>query len=117
MISVEGSGFASGERIEVLYDNAIEEVGRADSGGEFTIRMVVPSDAGIGTTNKVKVQVRNQLDINASADHKTPGSMITLPETAQVGTPDNRLRHQLRALHDPERGDHRRHGRPAFAGP
>ena len=86
VISVEGAGFASGERIEVLYDGAIEEVGRADSGGEFTIRMVVPSDAGIGTTNKVKVQVRNQLDINASADHKTPGSMITLPETAQVGT-------------------------------
>ena len=86
VISVEGAGFASGERIEVLYDGAIEEVGRADSGGEFTIRMVVPSDAGIGTTNKVKVQVRNQLDINASADHKTPGSMITLPENAQVGT-------------------------------
>ena len=86
VISVEGTGFASGERIEVLYDGEIEEVGRADSSGEFTIRMDVPSDAGIGTTNDVKVEVRGDESINATAEHKTPGSMITLPETAQVGT-------------------------------
>ena len=86
VISVEGSGFASGKRIEVLYDGAIEEVGRADSSGGFTIRMDVPSDAGIGTTNDVKVEVRGTASINATAEHKTPGSMITLPETAQVGT-------------------------------
>lgn len=85
VISVEGSGFASGKRIEVLYDGAIEEVGRADSSGGFTIRMDVPSDAGIGTTNDVKVEVRGTASINATAEHKTPGSMITLPETAQVG--------------------------------
>ena len=86
VISVQGTGFASGLRIEVLYGSGIEAVGRADGNGAFTIRMDVPSDAGIGTKNKVKVQVRSALDINATADHKTPGSMITLPEIAQVGT-------------------------------
>ena len=86
IISVQGSGFASGKRVEILYAGGVEEVGRADSSGNFTIRMEVPSDAGIGTTNKVKAQVRVTMSINASADHATPGSMITLPEVARVGT-------------------------------
>lgn len=86
IVSVSGSGFASGERLEVLYDGVFEETGRADTNGNFSLRLQIPSDAGIGTTNKVKVQVRNQLSINASADHKTPGAMITLPTQAQSGS-------------------------------
>ena len=86
IVSVSGSGFGSGERLEVLYDGVFEETGRADTNGNFSLRLQIPSDAGIGTTNKVKVQVRNQLSINASADHKTPGAMITLPAQAQSGS-------------------------------
>ena len=85
VISVRGSGFASSGRVEVKYDGAIEEVGRADSSGEFHIRLEIPSDAGVGTTNEVRVEVRNQTSINDTAEHKTPGPAITLPETALVG--------------------------------
>ena len=85
-VTVSGSGFASGERLEIFYDGGFEEVGRADSNGDFSTRLEIPSDAGIGATNKVKVWVRNQHSIVAEADHKTPGAMITLPAQAQTGS-------------------------------
>ena len=92
-ISVTGTGFASTERVEVKYRGDIEEVGRADSDGNFSIMLTVPSDAGIGATNPVVVSVRDSddedeidVDISATADHKTPGAAITVPEEAQVGT-------------------------------
>ena len=88
VISVTGSGFDSGGRVEVKYAGNVEEVGKADSGGEFHIRLTVPSNAGIGQPNDVEVQSRTDKgdDINAKAEHKTPGSMITLEDTAQVGS-------------------------------
>ena len=86
VISVNGSGFASSGRVEVMYKDAIEEVGRADSSGDFHIRLEIPSDAGVGKTNEIKVTTRGTESINAKAEHKTPGSAITVPETAQVGT-------------------------------
>ena len=86
VISVNGSGFASSGRVEVRYKDAIEEVGRADSSGDFHIRLEIPSDAGVGKKNEVKVEVRGTTSINATAEHKTPGSAIMVPETAQVGT-------------------------------
>ena len=87
VISVNGTGFASSGRVEVRYKDAIEEVGRADSSGSFHIRLEIPSDAGVGAPgNEVKVEVRGTPSINATADHKTPGSAIMVPETAQVGT-------------------------------
>ena len=86
VISVNGSGFASSGRVEVRYKDAIEEVGRADSSGDFHIRLEIPSDAGVGKKNEVKVEVRGTTSINAKAEHKTPGSAIMVPETAQVGT-------------------------------
>ena len=88
VISVIGTGFDSGGRVEVKYGTGVEEVGKADSGGEFHIRLTVPSGAGIGQPNDVVVQSRTEKgeDINAKAEHRTPGSMITLADTAQVGT-------------------------------
>ena len=85
IIAVTGTGFASNGRIEVFYDGGIEAVGRADSGGNVSVRFAVPSGAGIGETNKVKVEVRGTTTINASADHKTPGAMLVLPERGQAG--------------------------------
>ncbi|MYE40448.1 MAG: hypothetical protein F4X27_09520 [Chloroflexi bacterium] len=86
IISVNGTGFASEGRVEVRYKGAIEEVGKADSSGSFHIRLEIPSDAGVDKSNPVKVEVRGQTSINATANHKTPGAAIMLPETVQVGS-------------------------------
>ena len=86
VISVTGSGFNASGRFEVLYDGKVETVGQADGSGNFSVRLTVPSSAGVGATNPVKVQSRGNDKINAKADHKTPGSMITLPDQAQEGT-------------------------------
>lgn len=88
VISVNGSGFDSSGRFEVMYAGKVEAVGQADSGGQFSIRLTVPSNAGIGQPNDVVVQSRTDGGdaINAKDEHRTPGSMITLAEQAQVGT-------------------------------
>ena len=89
VISVNGSGFAADSRVEVRFAGDIEEVGRADGSGDVSIRLEIPSDAGVGATNEVMVEVRSDDDdvsISATADHETPGPAITVPMTAQVGT-------------------------------
>ena len=91
VITVTGSGFDSSGRVEVEYKGKVEEVGRADGGGDFHIRLTIPSTAGVGATNDVKVLSRTEVDgvrvdISDTAKHTTPGPAITLPETAQVGT-------------------------------
>ncbi len=92
VISVTGSGFAANERVEVSFRGAIEEIGRADGNGNVSVRLDIPSDAGVGSTNEVMVKVRPSdtetyadLNINAKADHKTPGPAITVSAQAQVG--------------------------------
>ena len=89
VISVNGSGFAADERVEVRFAGDIEEVGRADGSGDVSIRLEIPSDAGVGATNEVMVEVRSDDDdvsISATADHETPGPAIMVPAEAQVGT-------------------------------
>ena len=88
VISVNGSGFDSSGRFEVMYGTGVEAVGQADSGGEFSIRLTVPSNAGIDAENTIKVLSRTEKggDISATAKHRTPGSAIMLPDQAQVGT-------------------------------
>ena len=59
VISVVGTGFAADERVEVRFDGDIEEVGRADGSGDFQHQAGDSwSDAGVGATNKVMVEVR-----------------------------------------------------------
>ena len=92
VISVNGSGFAADGRVEVRFDGDVEEVGQADGSGDFHIRLEIPSDAGVGSPNEVKVEVRSDVlvkeekSISATAEHNTPGPAITVPEQAQVGT-------------------------------
>ncbi len=92
VISVRGSGFAADGRVEVRFDGDVEEVGRADGSGDLHIRLEIPSGAGVDATNEVMVDVRSDdlvdagKTIRATADHKTPGSMIEVPQAAQVGT-------------------------------
>ncbi len=56
----------------MMYNNEVEEVGRADSGGEFHIRLEIPSDAGVDETNDVKVESRSHSGINATAELQDP---------------------------------------------
>ena len=86
-IEITGSGFASNNRVEVFYGDDIEAVGVADSNGDVSIELTVPSTAGIGGTNPVEVKVRDEVgvDIKATANHKTPGAMITVTDQAQAG--------------------------------
>ena len=84
-ITVSGTGFASEERVEVLYDGAIEEVGKTDSSGNVSVRLTIPSDTEIDSTNNVEIRVRNQLDIKASAKHTTPGATLMVTEEVHAG--------------------------------
>ena len=92
VITVTGSGFAANERVEVSFKNAIEEIGRADGSGDVSVRLDIPSDAGVGSTNEVMLKTRPSdtvkypdLDISAKADHKTPGPALTVSAEAQAG--------------------------------
>ena len=92
VISVTGSNFAANERVEVSFAGAIEEIGRADGNGSVSVRLDIPSGAGVGSTNPVMVKVRpsdtekyKDLNISAKADHKTPGPAITVSAEARVG--------------------------------
>ena len=85
-ITVSGRGFASTERVEVLYNGVIEEIGRTNSTGEFSLTLTVPSTAGVGETNLVEVTVRNQETITAETIHRTPKPTITVPLEGHVGS-------------------------------
>ena len=92
VISVTGEGFAANERVEVSYDGAIEEIGRADGNGDVSVRLDIPSDAGVGATNEVMLKTRPSntaaypaLNISAKADHKTPGPELEVSAEAQAG--------------------------------
>ena len=86
-VAITGSGFASSKRVEVFYDGEIEAVGVADSDGNVNLQVTVPSTAGIGSTNPIEVKVRDDAGqgIKATANHKTPGAMITVSENVQAG--------------------------------
>ena len=85
-VTITGTGFASSSRVEVFYSEVIEAVGTSDSNGNVSIRLTVPSAAGIGKTNTVEVRDRTEATIKATASHKTPGAMLTVPERAQSGS-------------------------------
>ncbi len=84
-ITITGSAFASNGRVEVFYGEDIEAVGVADSNGDVSIDVMVPSTAGIGASNTVEVSARNEPSIKGSATHRTPGAMITVSDEAQAG--------------------------------
>ncbi len=85
VVSVRGTGFAASARVEVMYGEGIEEVDRTDGDGNVHVRLTVPSNAGVGKTNTVKVEVREETSISATANHSTPGAMIMVTEEAHAG--------------------------------
>ena len=92
-VSVSGSGFPSGDLVQVKYDNNGTSVtvaaGAADASGAISIDFVVPSYARIGTKHDVEaISVGVYAGVTAKAAHETPGAMVTL-STQQIASGQN----------------------------
>ena len=92
-VSVSGSGFPSGDLVQVKYDNNGTSVtvaaGSADASGAVSIDFVVPSYARIGTKHDVAAtSVGVYKPVTAKASHETPGAMVTL-STQQIASGQN----------------------------
>ena len=82
-VNVSGSGFPSGDLVQVKYENNANSVtvaaGSADSSGQVDINFVVPSYAKIGTKHDVAaVSVGVYAPVTAGGTHETPSAMVTL---------------------------------------
>ena len=82
-VNVTGSGFPSGDLVQVKYDNSGNSVtvaaGSADASGAISINFTVPSYANIGSEHEVvATSVGVFAPVTAEAVHETPGAMITL---------------------------------------
>ena len=92
-VSVSGSGFPSGDLVQVKYDNNGTSVtvaaGSADASGAVSIDFVVPSYARIGTKHDVAAtSVGVYKPVTAKASHETPGAMVSL-STQQIASGQN----------------------------
>ncbi len=82
-VSVSGSGFPSGDLVQVKYDNdgtfVTVAAGSADASGSVSIDFVVPSYARIGSDHDVEAtSVGVYKGVTAKATHETPGAMVSL---------------------------------------
>lgn len=82
-VNVSGSGFPSGDLVQVKYDNdgvaRVVAAGSADASGEVSIDFVVPSYARIGSKHNVEAtSVGVYAAETAKATHETPGAMVSL---------------------------------------
>ena len=82
-VSVTGSGFPSGDLVQVQYDNdgtfVTVTAKAADSAGSVSVDFVVPSYADIGSEHDVQAKsVGVYGPVTAVETHTTPGAMVTL---------------------------------------
>ena len=82
-VNVSGSGFPSGDLVQVKYENNDEFVtvaaDSADASGAVSISFVVPSYARIGSEHDVQTtSVGVYAPVTAEATHETPGAVVTL---------------------------------------
>ena len=82
-MSVSGSGFPSGDLVQIKYDNkgtlVTVAAGSADASGAVSIDFVVPSYAKIGSKHNIEAtSVGIFKGVTAKATHETPGAMVTL---------------------------------------
>ena len=82
-VNVSGSGFPSGDLVQVKYTNNDSSVtvaaGSADASGAVSIDFTVPSYAKIGAKHDVEAtSVGVFKGVTAKATHETPGAMVTL---------------------------------------
>ncbi len=82
-VNVSGSGFPSGDLVQVKYEDGNNFVtvaaGSADASGAVSIDFVVPSYARIGSTHDVEAtSVGVYASVTAKDTHETPGAMVSL---------------------------------------
>ena len=82
-VNVSGSGFPSGDLVQIMYTNNDSSVtvaaGSADASGAVSIDFTVPSYANIGAKHDVEAtSVGVFKDVTAKATHETPGATVTL---------------------------------------
>ena len=82
-VSVSGSGFPSGDLVQIKYTNNDSSVtvaaGSADASGAVSIDFTVPSYANIGAKHDVEAtSVGIFKGVTAKATHETPGATVTL---------------------------------------
>ena len=82
-VSVSGTGFPSGDLVQVKYNNngtfVTVAAGSADAYGAVSMDFVVPSYARIGTKHDVEAtSVGVFAGVTAKATHETPETMVTL---------------------------------------
>lgn len=82
-VNVSGSGFPSGDLVQVKYDNdgtfVTVAAGSADASGAVSIDFTVPSYARIGSKHNVEAtSVGVFKGVTAKATHETPGAMVSL---------------------------------------
>ena len=82
-VNVSGSGFPSGDLVQVKYDNddtfVTVAAGSADASGAVSIDFTVPSYARIGAKHNIEAtSVGIFKGVTAKATHETPGAMVTL---------------------------------------
>ena len=83
IVNVSGSGFPSGDLVQVKYDNngtfVTVAAGSADASGAVSIDFIVPSYANIGSKHNVEAtSVGVYKSVTAKATHEIPGAMVTL---------------------------------------
>ena len=86
-VNVSGTGFPSGDLVQVKYDNngafVTVAAGSADASGAVDITFKVPSYARIGTKHDVEAaSVGVYAGVTAKAVHETPGAIVTLSTDA-----------------------------------
>ena len=92
-VSVSGTGFPSGDLVQVKYDNngtfVTVAAGSADAYGAVSTDFVVPSFARIGTKHDMEAtSVGVYAGVTAKATHETPGAMVTL-STQRIASGQN----------------------------
>ena len=82
-VNVSGSGFPSGDLVQVKYENndtfVTVAAGSADASGSVSINFTVPSYARIGSKHNVEAtSVGVFKGVTGKATHETPGAMVSL---------------------------------------
>ena len=85
-VTVTGTGFPSGDLVQVKYDNdgtfVTVTAKAADSAGNVEVDFVVPSYADIGSEHDVRAESVGVYDpVSDDATHTTPGAVVTLDPT------------------------------------
>ena len=82
-VTVSGTGFPSGDLVQVWYESNTALVtaaaGSADASGAVSVDFVVPNHARIGAKHNIEVtSVGVYASVTAKATHETPSAMVTL---------------------------------------